>query len=55
MKTKVKELDVDFIGGNSKLTKTEEKPLSDFFMARKISATKQISQIKKRANILEKL
>jgi hypothetical protein len=35
MKTKKLELDVDFIGGQTSLTKDEEKELSNFFSQRK--------------------
>jgi hypothetical protein len=46
MKIKKHELDVDYIGGQSALTSTEEKALSDFFKQRKISSSK--SSIKQR-------
>ena len=35
MKTKNRELDVDFIGGQSCLIQAEEKALSDFFKQKK--------------------
>jgi hypothetical protein len=35
MKTKTKDLDVDFIGGEGSLTEAEEKALSDFFNSKK--------------------
>jgi hypothetical protein len=35
MRTRRKELDVDFIGGQEPLTTTEEKALSDFFKKKK--------------------
>jgi hypothetical protein len=38
MKTNKIDLDLDFIGGQGSLTKTEEKELSDFFKNRKLSA-----------------
>ncbi|TAF28360.1 MAG: hypothetical protein EAZ70_05745 [Runella slithyformis] len=38
MKTNKIDLDLDFIGGEGSLTKTEEKELSDFFKSRKSSA-----------------
>ncbi len=38
MKTNKIDLDLDFIGGQGSLTKTEEKELSDFFKSRKLSA-----------------
>jgi len=31
MKTKAKDLDIDFIGGEGSLSETEEKALSEFF------------------------
>ncbi len=43
MKTNKIDLDLDFIGGQGSLTKTEEKELSDFFKSRKLS-TKTIRQ-----------
>jgi hypothetical protein len=36
MKTNKIDLDLDFIGGQGSLTKTEEKELSDFFQKPKI-------------------
>lgn len=42
---KTNKIDLDFIGGQGSLTKTEEKELSDFFKSRKLSArTKTIRQ-----------
>ncbi|CAN1512849.1 hypothetical protein MCERE19_00838 [Spirosomataceae bacterium] len=38
MKTNKIDLEIDFIGGQGSLTKTEEKELSDFFKSRKLSA-----------------
>ena len=35
MKTKKKELDVDFIGGSGSMTKEEEKRISDIIKSRK--------------------
>lgn len=35
MKTRKKELDVDFIGGSGSLTKEEEKRISDIIKSRK--------------------
>ena len=40
MKNKSKELDVDFIGGQGPLTKSEEKAISEFIKARKFSQPK---------------
>jgi hypothetical protein len=42
MKTNKIDLDLDFIGGQGSLTKTEEKELSDFFKSRKLSARTKI-------------
>ena len=44
MKTNKIDLDLDFIGGQGSLTKTEEKELSDFFKSRKLSARTAIRQ-----------
>lgn len=35
MKSKLKELDVDFVGGQDPLTREEEKAISDFFRKQK--------------------
>ena len=46
MKTSKIDLDLDFIGGQGSLTKTEERELSDFFKSRKLSArTATIQQV----------
>ena len=37
MKTKKEELDIDFIGEQTSLTKEEEKKLSDYFKQKKAS------------------
>ena len=43
MKHKLKELDVDFIGGEIPMTKEEEKAISEFIKAQKLlRAKKQI-------------
>ena len=59
MKTKTNELDVDYIGGDTSLTKVEEKALSDFFLKRKTLSTRLIvrqkSTAKKKIKILEKI
>lgn len=52
MKTKVIELDVDFIGGQSGLTKAEEKALSDFFRQRKLALKN--SKLKQRRSLSKK-
>jgi len=43
MKTKKVELDVDFIGGQTSLTKEEEKTISDFIKKNKSKKTKRSS------------
>ena len=44
MKTNKVDLDLDFIGGQGSLTKTEERELNDFFKSRKLSARTAIRQ-----------
>ena len=44
MKTKKIELDVDFIGGQTSLTKEEEKTISEFIKKNKSKKTKKTSQ-----------
>jgi hypothetical protein len=47
MKTKIKELDVDFIGGQESMTKEEEQVISEFIKARKLLiAKKNVRKIK---------
>ena len=47
MKNKSTELDVDFIGGQGPLTKTEERAISEFIKAQKmIRAKKQIQNVR---------
>ena len=47
MKSKSTELDVDFIGGQGPLTKSEEQAISEFIKAQKLlSANKQIRRTK---------
>ena len=43
MKTKKIELDVDFIGGQTSLTKEEEKTISDYIKKNKSKKTKKTS------------
>ena len=43
MKTKKIELDVDFIGGKTSLTKEEEKTISEFIKKNKSKKTKKTS------------
>jgi hypothetical protein len=43
MKTKKIELDVDFIGGQTTLTKEEEKTISEFIKKNKSKKTKKTS------------
>ncbi len=52
MKTKNKELDVDFIGGQSGLTQAEEKALSDFFKQKKAASTSP--KVKQRQSSLKR-
>jgi hypothetical protein len=54
MKTKNKELDVDFIGGQSGLTKAEEKALSDFFKQKKAASTSPKAKQRQRSLKREK-
>ena len=42
MKTKKIELDVDFIGGQTSLTKEEEKTISEFIKKNKSKKTKRL-------------
>jgi len=44
MKTKKVELDVDFIGGQTSLTKEEEKAISDFIKRNKSKKAKGLSR-----------
>jgi len=44
MKTKKVELDVDFIGGQSSLTKEEEKTISEYIKNKKSKKTKSSSR-----------
>ena len=46
MKSKLKELDVDFIGGQGPLTKEEEQAISEFIKTQKLLRAKK--QIRKR-------
>ena len=41
MKNKSKELDVDFIGGQGPLTKSEEQAISEFIKAQKLLRAKK--------------
>jgi len=41
MQTKLKELDVDFIGGQGPLTNEEEKAISEFLKSRKVERMKK--------------
>ena len=49
MKTKAKELDVDFIGGQDVLTVEEKKTLNDFFRQRKLDSKKSTEDKKPKA------
>ena len=44
MKIKNEELDVDFIGGEDRLTPEEEKALSEFFKQRKLASIKKMTK-----------
>jgi hypothetical protein len=44
MKTKKVELDVDFIGGQTSLTKEEEKAISDFIKRNKSKKAKDLTR-----------
>jgi hypothetical protein len=51
MKSKSKELDVDFIGGQGPLTKTEEKAISEYIKKQKLlKAKKQIHAAKTKSS-----
>jgi hypothetical protein len=52
MKTKKKELDVDFIGGQGGLTIVEEKALTKFFKERKMAGKK--SRLHKKTTSLKR-
>ena len=41
MKRKSEELDVDFIGGQNSMTKEEEKAISEYIKAQKMSGAKK--------------
>jgi hypothetical protein len=47
MKNKSTELDVDFIGGQGPMTKTEERAISEFIKAQKMLKAKQKIHIEK--------
>ena len=52
MKTKSKELDVDFIGVQFSLTKSEEKAISEFIKSQKLlQAKKQRNNVRTAARI----
>jgi hypothetical protein len=42
MKSKLKELDVDFIGGQGPLTKTEELAISEYIKKQKLLKSKKL-------------
>ena len=52
MKTKKIELDVDFIGGQTSLTKKEERAISDFIKKNKSKKTKSLTLKAKNAKQL---
>jgi hypothetical protein len=47
MKKKSKELDVDFIGGQSSMTKEEERKISDFLKNKKLLRNKKLRPTKR--------
>lgn len=47
MKNKTTELDVDFIGGQGPLTKSEEQAISEFIKAQKLLKVKKQARKKK--------
>lgn len=49
MKTKTKELDVDFMGGQGPLTKAEEELISNYLTNQKILKKKTATSSRKRA------
>ena len=49
MKTKTKELDVDFMGGQGPLTKEEEEIISNYLKNQKILKTKKATSSRKNA------
>ena len=52
MKTKIVELDVDFIGGQTSLTKEEEKAIGDFIKKSKSKKVKSLTNKTKTAKQL---
>lgn len=57
MKTKSKELDVDFIGGQGSLTKDEERKISEYLKSQKLQKSKKQFNAKKTShsrNLLHK-
>jgi hypothetical protein len=50
MKTKKIELDVDFIGGKTSLTKEEEKTISEFIIKNKSKKTKRLRTKPRQSN-----
>lgn len=52
MKNKLKELDVDFIGGEGSLTKKEEQAISEFIKTQKMLNTRK--QVHKTRSTLQK-
>lgn len=49
MKSKIVQLDVDFIGGQSALTAQEEKALSEYFAKKKAASKQPKTRISKRS------
>jgi hypothetical protein len=50
MKRKSKELDVDFIGGQGPLSKTEEQAISEFIKKQKLLKTKNQNRNKRKVS-----
>ena len=50
MKSKSKELDVDFIGGQGPMTKEEEQAISDFIKTQKLLKAKKHIRLTKTIN-----
>ena len=45
MKSKAKELDVDFIGGQDPMSQEEEKAISEFIKGQKLSVQKRTARV----------
>lgn len=47
MKSKAKELDVDYIGGQDPMSQEEEKAISEFIKGQKLSVQKRTARVTK--------